>query len=333
MVFVVAAALTALISVSVSKYHIGTFEALGIISNHLNGIEPQTYEEVLKNHIVWEKNVPRAIAGVAVGAILAVGGAVIQTIIRNPITDSYTTGISSGALFGVTIYVILGISILPLAGNTAMIINAFLFALIPAAVVITISIFKKTTPTMMVLIGVAVMYLFTAFTTMLKFSADPDQLEEIYRWNVGTLGEMTWTGVPATVAGMIVILILMMIFSKSFNVMVAGDNAASSLGVNANRVRIFSLIVVSLVTAAAVCFTGTIGFVGLVAPHLSRMFVGSDTKYLIPCSAAAGALMLCASDCLSRVIAPVDLPVGVITALIGSPLFLYFLFRRNKNAW
>ena len=323
-----------IISLSISQYPVGFTEAYHILIDHLNGVEPITYAERLKDHIVWDMNMPRAIGGIAVGAILGVGGVVMQSIIKNPLADPYTTGISSGALFGVTLYVIFGFSIIPFAGgDLAQIFNAFIFALVPAAVVVFISSFKKMNPTMMVLIGIGVMYLFTASTTLLKFTANPDDLAEIYIWGVGSIGKITWDNIPLLIGAMSFVILTMLFLSKSINVLTAGDNAASSLGVSPTKFRLLCLIIVSVTTAVAVCFTGTIGFVGLVAPHIGRIFVGSNNRYLIPCAACIGAFMLIAADCVARNAGTVGLPVGVITALIGSPLFLYFLISQKKSSW
>ena len=327
-------AAAAIISISISQYPIGFAEAYHILTDHLRGAEPVTYAERLKDHIVWDMNMPRAIGGVAVGAILGIGGVIMQSIIKNPLADPYTTGISSGALFGVTLYVIFGFSVIPFTGGElAQIINAFLFALVPAAAIIFISSFRKMSPTMMVLIGIGVMYLFSASTTLLKFTANPDDLAEIYTWGVGSIGKITWDNIPLLTGAMALILLTSLALSKSINVLTAGDHTASSLGVSPARFRILCLVLVSVTTAAAVCFTGTIGFVGLVAPHIGRIFVGSNNRYLIPCAACIGAFMLLAADCIARNAGTTGLPVGVITALVGSPLFLYFLIRQKKSAW
>ncbi|MCL2147830.1 MAG: iron ABC transporter permease [Methanomassiliicoccaceae archaeon] len=327
-------AATVIISISISQYPMGFAEAYQILVDHLRGVEPVTYSERLKDHIVWDMNIPRAIGGVTVGAILGVGGAVMQSIIKNPLADPYTTGISSGAMFGVTVYVILGFSMVPFVGGGAgQMANAFLFALIPAAVIIFISSFKKMSPPMMVLIGIGVMYLFTASTTMLKFTASHEDIAQIYIWGVGAIGMVTWDDLPVLIGATAFILVTMMALSKSINVLTSGDNTATSLGVGPTKFRIVCLLLVSVVTAIAVCFTGTIGFVGLVAPHIGRIFVGSNNRYLIPCSACIGAFMLLAADCIARNAGTTGLPVGVITALIGSPLFLYFLIKQKRSAW
>lgn len=333
---IVLTAIIIIISLSIAQYPIGFTESYHIMFNHItNGAPGRTpYDSWFKDYLVWNLNIPRAIGGVAVGVILGVGGAIMQSIIKNPLADPYTTGISSGALFGVTIYLVLGISVVPFAGSDlAQIMNAFIFALIPSAVIIFISSFKKTNPVMMVLIGIGVMYIFAASTTLLKFTSSSDTIADIYTWSIGSVGKITWGNLPIILGAMAFIIIMGMLFSKSLNVLSSGDNSALSLGVDPKKMRLISLIVVSIATAVAVCFTGTIGFVGLVAPHIARTTVGSNMRYLLPCSGAVGGLMLIAADCIARNAGSTGLPVGVITALIGSPLFLYFLIRQKKSAW
>jgi iron complex transport system permease protein/cobaltochelatase CobN len=333
-IMIVITAAVAMFSICVSIYPISLMEAYRIICDHLNHIEPTTYVERLKDSIVWDGFVPRAIAGVLIGAILAVGGTVMQTIIKNPLTDSYTTGISSGALFGVTVFLILGFSIVPgLSGDLGMIVNAFVFALVPAAIIILFSFFRKVTPTVMVLIGIAVMYIFTATTTLLKYVCTEEDLATIYAWSVGTLGKATWDSIPYLLGAFILTFAAMMVQSRALNVMSANDNVALTLGIGPLRIRLVCMLVISLTTAVAVCFTGTIGFVGLVSPHIARIMVGSNERYLIPSSATVGAFMLIASDCLARVVGNTGVPVGVVTALVGGPVFLLILLRQRKSAW
>ena len=330
---------TAILSVSFAKYPLSFDESYQILVSRIHGnipVAPPAGDYILwlKDQIVWEMNFPRAIGGVAVGVILGVGGAVMQSVVKNPLADPYTTGISSGAMFGVTVYLVMGISIIPFAsGELPLIVNAFVFSLIPAGVIIFVSSFKKTSPTMMVLIGIGVMYVFSASITLLKYTASSDTIADIYIWGVGSIGKITWDNIPLLLGAMAFIVISSMYMSKSINILSSGDKSAMSFGVNPFRMRIMCLTIVSVSTAVAVCFTGTIGFVGLVAPHIARMTVGSNLRYMIPCSAAVGGLMLIAADCIARHAGTTGLPVGVITALIGSPLFLYFLIKQKKNAW
>lgn len=324
-------------SLSISRIDLSFTDALGIIWNHVTGDVPsrtEDYSEWWVDQVVINDNVPRTIAGVCVGGILAVAGAVMQSVTRNPLTDPYTLGISSAALFGTTVFVIFGFCIVPgLEGATAQVVNAFIIALIPAMAIVAVSGFKRLSPNMMILIGIAMMYMFGAFTTFLKFNADAQDLEEIYEWGLGTLVDVGWDSILPLVSTLVMLMLIMVFLAPRINVLGAGDKTSLTLGVNPRRLRALCFLLIAMGTAVAVCFTGSIGFVGLVAPHVARLFVGSNNRALIPASAITGALLVVGSDCIVRML-PTVLPVGVVTALVGSPLFLYFLYmQRKKSSW
>ena len=321
------------LQLSLGKFNIGFLESYQVLINHLKGATP-VGDDVMKDMVVWELRLPRAIGGIAVGAGLGICGAAMQSSLRNPLADPYTTGIASGASLGAAVAIILGISLVPsMSGQGAIVGNAFLFSLIPSTVIIMVSAVKKASPTSMILIGVAVMYIFSATTSLLMLYANPDNLAEVYLWNVGTLGKSSWDNVTFLVVAAVIGIILLQILARILNALSMKDACVISIGVNSKRIRIFVLVIVSLVTALLVSFTGTIGFVGLVAPHMVRIFIGSDNRYLIPASAAFGAFLLLAADCVAKEAGSTGLPVGVITALIGGPLFLLLVMRQRKSAW
>lgn len=323
-------------SLSVSRLDISFMQALEAVWNHLVGTVPDKATDYSNWWI--DKNVmnngARVVCGICVGAILAICGAIMQSITRNPLTDPYTIGISSAALLGVTIYIVFGTCIIPfVSGDVAQIVNAFVFALIPAAVIIVMSSVKKLSSTMMILVGIAMMYMFNAFTTFLKFNASAEDLQEIYLWSLGTLTDTDSTSALVLLATLIGLILVAVVLANKINVIGAGDKEAISMGESPTRVRIVCFVVISIATAVAVCYTGTIGFVGLVAPHIARLIVGSNNKVLIPTAAIIGAILIVVSDIIVRSI-PQDLPIGVITAVIGTPIFLYFLFsQRKKSVW
>jgi len=320
-------------SLSVNRFSITFMEAWEAVYNKIIGVEPTDYIHRMISHIVIDYNAPRTIIGILVGIILAVSGAVMQTVTRNPLAEPYTIGISSAALFGVTISITLGLSIIPgLTGNTASSVNAFVFAMIPALAIVLISSFKKLSPNMMVLVGIGMMYLFSAVTTFLKFNASEEKLQEIYIWGLGTLSKIdNWDPIIPVLATTILVFGGFMFLSKNINVLMAGDKVCQSLGVNPIRTRLVCFIIVSIGVAVSVCYTGTIGFVGLVAPHIARLYVGNNNKTLIPASAIIGSMMIIIADLIVRSL-PGGLPCGVITALIGSPLFLLILYRQRKKS-
>ena len=330
---VVIIAVLAIYSATLETMSISYAEVLEILRKSILGIPWESRMEEVKASIILDKSMPRTIAAILVGLSLAVSGAMMQSITRNPLTDSYTIGISSAAMLGVTIGVIYGVCIIPLFnGTNAAIINAFLFALIPSAAITFISTFKKMSPTMMVLIGIGIMYMFNAISTLIKFNADPESLQLIYEWGIGTLGQIIgWESTLPLIAGSALILITGMILANQINVMASGDSIAKALGVRPILIRVVCFIMISVATGICVCFTGTIGFVGLVAPHIARLFVGSDNKILVPTSAVLGSLMILLADIIVRLL-PGGLPAGVVTALIGAPIFMYILYKQRKNA-
>ena len=335
LILVVAAFLLAVYSLSVHNFEISFPEAMRIVINHITGNIPSRetdYPGWIRDTVVMKYTAPRTIAAVIVGVILAVGGAIMQTLTRNPLTDPYTIGISSAAMLGYTIAIVYGICIIPfVSGDYVAMVNAFVFALIPSAAIVFVSSFKKLSPIMMVLIGIGMMYMFSSFSTFIKFNASDEDLQNIYEWSVGTLSDVGWDDMALLIVTGISTIVVFMLLARRINILNAGDKVAQSLGVNPVRLRVVSFVVLSMVVAVVVCNTGTIGFVGLVAPHIARLFTGSDSKVLIPAAAVIGALMVLISDTLVRII-PGGLPVGVLTALIGSPLFIYFLYKQRKNS-
>lgn len=318
--------------ITYGEYDLGFAEVYSIIWKHILHGRPEEPVEYMKDHVVCYLRLPRVIVAIIAGFGLAIAGTVMQSTLKNPMADSYTTGVSSGAAFGATLSMVAGVSLF--SSQSGMLANAFVFSLAPTAMIILVTKFRRVSATSMILAGLAVMYIFSACTTTLKLWAEPEALASLYRWQVGTLNNMLWDNVPAmlviTAAGGIALMVL----SNKINILSSGDENAESLGINAQNLRVVCLVIVSLITASIVCFTGTIGFIGLVSPHIVRIFIGADNRYLIPASGIFGALLLMVSDIIGRtIIAPSVLEVGVVTAFIGGPIFLYLIVRQKKEAW
>lgn len=276
-------------ALTVGGYDIGFFETYEIIWNHITGnITDTTLDSVIIN-----MRAPRIVVGIIAGATLAVAGVVMQSTLMNPLADPYTTGVSSGALFGASLAVVLGVSLL--GGSTAIIVNSFVFSLIPMLVIVFVAKIKNTSPTVMIMAGIAVMYIFNACTTMIQFWADPFALQDLYRWSVGSLANAGWSDIPYMLAFSIPGIIILQLLSRQLNVLASGDDMAKALGINAERLRGICMVLVALITAAIVSFTGLIGFVGLVAPHIVRIFIGSDNRFLLPASMLFGSALLIVS--------------------------------------
>ena len=321
-------------TLSVGNYDIGFIESYQILWNHIIGNVPTDEIGSMKDHVIWDLRMPRAIAGLAVGAGLGICGAVMQSVLKNPLADPYTTGISSGAGLGASIAIISGVAILPgLTGELAIVTNAFIFALIPAFIMIFFSVIKRNiSPESTILIGVAVMYIFTAVTTLLKISATEEKLAEVYIWGVGTLGKANVDNLPYICTAALIGVLIFTFSAKMINTLAMDDKHVIALGESPKKLRLLFMLGVSFVTALLVSFTGTIGFVGLVAPHIVRLLIGSDNRYLVPASACFGAMFLLLADCLAKSLST-GLPVGVVTALIGGPLFIFILLKMRKSSW
>ncbi|MEA4977151.1 MAG: iron ABC transporter permease [Methanomassiliicoccaceae archaeon] len=318
------------LTISIGKYELSFGESYRIFVDNLFGNGQATTE----NMIIWEYRVPRALMGIFVGASLAVGGAVMQNLMMNPLAEPYTMGISSGAFLGAVLSITCGISIIPfLGGDDATVLNAFILSLAPVFLIVAISKFRKTTPTTMILCGVAIMYAFSSVSTMLMVLADPEHLSDAYSWRVGVLGKASWDSLMLVTPSMTILIAILLLFAGKINTMSIGDKGAISLGTDPYRTRLVCLVLVALLTAFAVSFTGTIGFVGLVAPHIVRTFIGSNNTYLLPACAGFGGIFLLVMDSIAKVISETGLPVGVISAMVGGPLFIYILVQRKRRIW
>ena len=281
---------------------------------------------------VWNLRLPRIFLGIVAGIGLGLAGAVMQAILRNPLASPYTLGISSGAGFGASLAILAGAGIV--GGKYLIIGNAFVFALLVAFIILGLSSRKGATPETMILAGIAMMYLFGAMTTILQYFGEAEAVKEAVFWMVGDLNRASWSVV--TIVSVVIALCTPYLMAKSWdlNVMGAGDETAKSLGVNVKRTRVTTMVVSTVMVATIVCFTGTIGFIGLVAPHMTRLAIGGDNKYVLPVSGLLGAVILISADLVARrIIAPVILPVGAVTAFMGAPLFLYLIMRRRREYW
>lgn len=286
---------------------------------------------------------PRAVTAILVGAALAAAGAVMQCVLRNPLASASSLGVSQGAAFGAALgIVVFGGGVVNSANaTTAITINnpyivtlcAFLFGMISTVVVVGISQFKKNIgPSGLILAGTALSSLFSGASTILQYFADDTKLGAIVFWTFGNLGSTNWRELLILFAVFLLSGIYFLFNRWNYNAMESGADTAKSLGVNTRSVMLVSMGICSLLAAVAVSFVGIISFVGLVAPHIMRRFVGNDYRYLIPGSAIAGAVLLVLADLVSRtVMAPVILPIGALTSFLGAPMFLFLLFKGVKH--
>ncbi|MDW5563158.1 MAG: iron ABC transporter permease [Methanomassiliicoccus sp.] len=315
---------------------VGTFSMpLGDVINALLGHEGTYY------NIIWNIRMPRIIAGMLAGASLALAGTVMQCVLRNPLASPYTLGLSQSAAFGAAFAIIfLGAGSTMASTTTAVMINnpyvvtmmAFVWAIVGTLLIMALSALTRVSPEAMILAGVAIAAIFQAGITALQFFADSVQLSTMVYWTFGDLGRMTWEQC-GILAAVLVPLLLYFIYNRwSYNAMDAGEETANGLGVNTKRMRMVGMLLSSLLAAVVVSFMGIIGFIGLVAPHMTRRIIGGDHRFLIPGSALVGAILLMGSDTVARtVISPLVIPVGVITAFLGGPLFIYLLVKGYRK--
>lgn len=281
--------------------------------------------------IVWKLRLPRIVMAVLVGCGLALAGTVFQVILRNPLASPYTLGIASSAGFGAVMAIVFGAGIY----NEYLIAgNAFFFALLSSFLILGIAKLKSFTTETMILAGIAIMFLFSSLSSLFQYMGTMEEVHEIVFWFFGSLSKVGWKEIgPASIMILFPIPVLLK-WSWDFNLLAAGDESAKALGVNVEAIRMLSVVLASLVTAGAICFTGVIGFVGLVCPHITRMVIGGDHRFLLPASALAGAVLVLTADILGRALwAPQVIPIGIVTSFVGVPFFFYLLMKRTREYW
>ncbi|MFC7432625.1 MULTISPECIES: putative F420-0 ABC transporter permease subunit [unclassified Agrococcus] len=282
----------------------------------------------IEDGIVWQRRVPRVLVAIAVGAGLAVCGAVMQSVTRNPLADPYLLGLSSGASLGAVCALLLGIAIpLPVA--------AFGGAALALAMTVGLATaIGQVTPTRTVLAGLAVSSMLGAVTSLVIFwVVTGDSYREILGWLMGTLAAARWEAVWLTWAGLVAIVVPIVLVARRLDAFAFGDRHAASLGIHPGRTRLLLLGATALLTGILVSVSGSIGFVGLIVPHAVRLLTGPGHRALLPLSALAGGLVLLAADTIARTaFEPRELPVGIVTALVGAPAFAAILLRQRRSA-
>jgi len=286
----------------------------------------------LASAIVWDLRLHRVIFAVLAGFGLAIAGTMMQGVLRNPLASPFTLGIASAATFGAA----LAIMFIPpdFGGDLAIVASAFLASLVATAAIYGLSRYRGMSAESMVLAGIILMYLFSAVTSFLQYTGSSEQLQAVVFWMFGSLQQTSWLkcGIVALVLGICIPFVVLRAWD--YNALAMGDQVAQSLGVRVKRTRTVHMFIASLITASIICFTGTIGFIGLVAPHITRLALGGDHRYLLIASGFVGALILLIADSLARtILAPAIIPVGIMTAFIGIPFFLYLFLHRKEEYW
>lgn len=291
--------------------------------------------------IIWNIRLPQALTAIIAGIGLSVAGVAMQSILRNPLGSPFTLGISNAGAFGAAVSVIfLGTGKIqstianPITINNPYIttISAFIFCMIATGVILMISRIRGASPEVMVLTGVALSSLFTAGTMFLQYFASDTQLAAVVFWTFGDVSRANWSELGLMSVLVTLAFIYFLLNRWNYNAIDAGNETAKGLGVNVEQVRLFGMTISAMITAVLVAFLGVIGFVGLVCPHMVRRIIGDDQRYLIPGSCVMGGILLLTSDTVARlIVAPYVLPVAVLTAFMGAPVFIYLIIRGYKR--
>ncbi len=276
--------------------------------------------------VVMEVRLPRILTSAIVGGGLAVAGAVFQSILLNPLADPYTLGVSAGAAFGASLALLFNVAFLGVYSTPA-------FAFLGAVTTLLLVIYLTSTSggissNNLILSGIIVSAILSAGLSFLKYLAD-EQVSVIIFWLMGSFVSKTWSDVILTFIFVCFGFLIIIYFSRDLNLLSLGDRAASSLGIHTKRVTMIMLVTASMIAAVCVSVSGIIGFVGLIVPHMVRRFTGPDNRKLLPVSILVGAILLLGADTVTRALLPSEIPIGVLTALIGGPFFCYILKKRN----
>lgn len=296
-----------------------------------------------QNAIIWNVRMPRVATATVVGMALALSGCVMQNVLRNPLASASTLGVSQGASFGAAVAIVyFGAGIQVNAGGTASALTvtnpamvtlcAFLGGIATTAVILGLARFRGTSPATMVLAGVAISSMFTGGTALVQYFCDDVMVATVVYWTFGSLGRAGWMEI-AIIAALTFGAFVFFYYNRwNYNAMEGGTHTAKSLGVPVGRLIVLSMALCALISSVAVAFVGCISFIGLIASHIMRRFVGNDYRFLIPCSALCGGVLLLLSDIVSRMLlSPTVLPIGALTSFLGAPLFLYLIIKGGKR--
>ncbi|MCT7374239.1 FecCD family ABC transporter permease [Chelativorans salis] len=284
--------------------------------------------------VLWDIRMPVALMAVVVGAALSVAGAQMQTILNNPLASPFTLGISAAASFGAALALAFGVVLIPAAIEYVVPVNAFVMAMLAALLIHMLSVKRGVTVETIVLLGIALVFTFNALLSLVQFLSSAEALAAVVFWTMGSLTKATWPKLGLTT---LVLLAVLPIFARRAWALTAlrlGEDKAASFGIKVARLRLETLMMVSLLAAIPVAFVGTIGFIGLVGPHIARMIIGEDQRFFLPASALSGALILSASSVVSKLLIPGTIfPIGIVTSLIGIPFFISLILSSARRSW
>jgi iron complex transport system permease protein len=326
------------ISIAVLKIDVGSIsfsELLRVIFDKGNALNDKA--DVI---LIWNLYLPRIVSGLLAGFALGIAGTVMQCVLKNPLGSPYTLGISNAAAFGASLGIVaLGGGIIVGQSHASIVINnpylvtisAFSWSLIATGIIILLVKVTKVSPETMVLAGVALSSIFSAGISLLQYVYNDYALSTIVFWQFGSLGKASWDELTIIAVVSLGTIVYFLWKRWDYNALDAGDDVAQSLGIDVSRLRLVTLFLSALVTSIIVSFMGIIAFIGLLGPHIVRLFIGNDHRYVLPGSMILGAMILLISDCIGQNLLTYTLPVGIITSFLGGPLFLYLLIRGYRS--
>ncbi|MEU8134768.1 FecCD family ABC transporter permease [Streptodolium elevatio] len=318
-----------LLAVGIGSVDVPVRDSWRIVVRHLTGGSREGLDPV-QDQIVWEYRMPRVLLAALAGAGLAVAGVVLQALVANPLADPYVLGISSGASTGAVLVMTAGS-----ASTGGLGVSAAAFVGAGVATVLVFALGRRggrLSPLRLVLAGVAIGYLFQAATGYLQLQASPNELRRVMFWLLGSVAGARWDQLEVVAVAVVVLTVLLLLCGRRLNALVTGEEQATALGIDVNRLRVLLLAACALLTGTIIAVTGGVGFVGLLVPHIVRLGFGADHRRVLPLSALTGALYLVAVDLLSRTVdSPNEIPLGIFTAAVGAPVLLWLL-RRDGGA-
>ncbi len=319
--------ITVSVSLMIGSYTVSFTDTLSIILNKLFSFTFSDYSDTYEV-IVWDIRAPRILMSVFTGIALSIAGVIYQSIFRNPIVEPYILGVSSGAAFGASVGILypfftLGVKLF-----------AFIFAMLSLTISYSLAYRRDRTPIVsLVLSGIIIGSIFTAMVSILKYISDDTQLREIVFWMMGGMYYSSWNDVLVNGIAVGVIFLLMWRLSWKLNILSMGDETSKSLGIHPELYKAIFIISATFITAMIVSTVGIIAWVGLMIPHMARMIVGADNRYLLPTASLLGAVYIVICDTLARVLIESEIPIGIITSIIGAPFLLWLLRSRSGKVY
>ncbi|WP_242836582.1 iron ABC transporter permease [Clostridium sp. BNL1100] len=323
-------------SASVGQADVPLKQTFNILVNKITGGAFGSLENIPKAfvNIVWQVRIPRILFAVFIGTALAVSGAVMQALVQNPLADPYILGISSGSSLGATFAILIGFGGGTIFSQFGLTFGAFLGAVLASmAVLLLSSVGGRMTSMKLVLSGSVISALFSSFSSIIVyFSNNAEGMKNVTFWAMGSLASSGWSKIPVLALVVSIVTVFFLFQHRILNTMLLGDEAATTLGIPLSKYRRFYMLLTSLLTGVVVAYSGMIGFIGLIIPHIVRGFIGSDHKRMLPMTALIGSLFLIWADVFSRIIVEnVELPIGIITSIIGAPMFIYIIVKKGYN--